>query len=256
MGSLTSPVSPVTCDSPTLLTMKTILVGVCLQLFLAQGLFYDLLKDNKLSKRKGSSYSGGYERRLKKKSEYVCSSSKYSQRTRRRYNCDEKTHKNYSAHSAGKTSQPCYDDNKYCASWASLSECSKNPSWMLPHCPIACGLCTLCEDFNQYCQEWAKRGECSSNRKYMKVYCKKSCSVCTSGLTKPPKRPALTTTITTTRRPVTRPVTRPGSKCRDKNPKCGGWAKRGYCSFSKHHKYMNKYCKRTCNKCRDKSSYP
>ena len=87
-------------------------VGVCLQLFLAHGLFYDLLKDNKLSKRKGSSYSGGYERRLKKKSEYVCSSSKYSQRTRRRYNCDEKTHKNYSAHSAGKTSQPCYDDNK------------------------------------------------------------------------------------------------------------------------------------------------
>merc|ERR1712156_1414154 len=158
MGSLTPPVSPVTCDSPTLLTMKTILVGVCLQLFLAQGLFYDPLKDNKLSKRKGS---------------------KYSQRTRRRYNCDEKTHKNYSAHSAGKTSQPCYDDNKYCASWASLSECSKNPSWMLPHCPIACGLCTLCEDFNQYCQEWAKRGECSSNRKYMKVYCKKSCSVCT-----------------------------------------------------------------------------
>lgn len=41
---------------------------------------------------------------------------------------------------------------RYCASWAYLSECSKNPSWMLPHCPIACGLCTLCEDFNLYCE--------------------------------------------------------------------------------------------------------
>merc|ERR1711994_927203 len=222
MGSLTPPVSPVTCESPTLLTMKTILVGVCLQLFLAQGLFYDLLKDNKLSKRKGSSYSGGYERRLKKKSEYVCSSSKYSQRTRRRYNCDEKTHKNYSAHSAGKTSQPCYDDNMYCASWASLSECSRNPSWMLPHCPIACGLCTLCEDFNLYCEDWARRGECSTNRKYMKVYCKKSCSVCSSGL--PPPPPATTPSTTTSTSTTTTPTTtrRPRPACRDRKYKCSG----------------------------------
>ena len=62
---------------------------------------------------------------------------------------------------------------RYCASWASLSECSSNPAWMLPHCPIACGLCDLCEDFNQYCGAWAGRGECSRNNKYMDIYCKK-----------------------------------------------------------------------------------
>ena len=64
---------------------------------------------------------------------------------------------------------------RYCASWASLSECSSNPAWMLPHCPIACGLCDLCEDFNQYCGAWAGRGECSRNNKYMDIYCKKVC---------------------------------------------------------------------------------
>ena len=62
---------------------------------------------------------------------------------------------------------------RYCASWASLSECSKNPSYMSSHCPIACGLCQLCEDFNQYCETWARQGECKTNRKYMSIYCKK-----------------------------------------------------------------------------------
>ena len=84
-------------------------VGLCLHLVLAQALFFDLLKDNKLTKRKGSS-----ERRTKKKAEFVCRSSKYSETTKMRYNCrqsGQKTEK-YSAEISGKNSQPCYDDNK------------------------------------------------------------------------------------------------------------------------------------------------
>lgn len=92
-------------------------VGVCLQLCLTNGLWHNHSRDNRLRRQKGSSYGADNERRFKKKSEYVCSSEAYSQRTRRRYNCDEKikTNKKQPAKSAeylGKTSQPCYDDNK------------------------------------------------------------------------------------------------------------------------------------------------
>jgi len=229
--------------------MKTNLVGLCLclHLVLAQALFFDLLKDNKLIKRKSSSQSWSGERRTKKKAEYVCRSSKYSQSTRRQYNCPTETTKSekYSGQISGKNSQPCYDDNKYCASWASLSECSKNPSWMLTHCPIACGLCTLCEDFNIYCEDWARRGECSTNRKYMKVYCKKSCSVCSSGLTPPTTTPTPTTTTTMS----TSTTRRPKPACRDRNYKCTGWARRGYCSSPRYYRYMKTHCPRSCNKC-------
>merc|ERR1711936_1084701 len=118
MGSVGPPLSSVTCHSASN-TMRTILVGVCLQLCLTNGLFHDQSKDSRLSRRRGEE-----ERRFKKKSEFVCSSKAYSQRTRRRYNCDEKikTSKKYqsakSGEQRGKSSQPCYDDNKYCASWA------------------------------------------------------------------------------------------------------------------------------------------
>ena len=121
--------SSVTCHSASN-TMRTILgqlhsdnithpfilifsVGVCLQLCLTNGLFHDQSKDSRLSRRRGEE-----ERRFKKKSEFVCSSKAYSQRTRRRYNCDEKikTSKKYqsakSGEQRGKSSQPCYDDNK------------------------------------------------------------------------------------------------------------------------------------------------
>ena len=94
----------------------SISVCLCLHLVLAQALFFNLLKDKKLTKRRSSSQSGSSERRTKKKAELVCSSSKYSQTTRRRYNCPldnsgEKSEK-YSAEISGKNSQPCYDDNK------------------------------------------------------------------------------------------------------------------------------------------------
>ena len=96
----------------------SISVGFCLHLVLAQALFFDLLKDNKLTKRKSSSQSWSVERRTKKKAEYVCRSSKYSQSTKRQYNCQtestgaETSGKYNSGQISGKNSQPCYDDNK------------------------------------------------------------------------------------------------------------------------------------------------
>merc|ERR1712150_282060 len=235
--------------------MNTTLVGLCLHLVLAQALFFDLLKDAKISRRKSSGHSGSSERRSKKKAEFVCSSSQYSRTTRRRYNCPTQTSgentEKYSDQISGKNSQPCYDDNKYCASWAGLAECRKNPSWMLSHCPIACGLCSLCEDFNIYCEDWARRGECDTNRKYMKVYCKKSCSVCSSGLTPPTTTTIRPTTTTTTMSTTTKTTTRRPSRptCRDRNYKCSGWARRGYCRSPRYYRYMASHCPRSCSKC-------
>ena len=142
-----------------------------------------------------------------------------------------------------------------------MSECSRNPSWMLSNCPIACDLCDFCEDFNQYCESWARKGECRTNRKYMSIYCKKvrlvvstdihwiisdfqSCGICGSGLT-PPTTPPTTTTSTTTS--TTRPQ-RP-TYCRDRNYKCKKWARQGYCQRSKYYYYMKKHCQQSCNYC-------
>ena len=68
----------------------------------------------------------------------------------------------------------CEDTNKYCAYWATIDECKKNPSWMLVNCPVACDQCGhKCEDNNVHCQDWAQMGECSKNPEYMNIYCAK-----------------------------------------------------------------------------------
>ena len=68
----------------------------------------------------------------------------------------------------------CKDQNKYCATWAQMDECQKNPSWMLLYCPVSCNQCGLkCEDNNVYCESWAEMGECSKNPEYMHIYCAK-----------------------------------------------------------------------------------
>ena len=165
-----------------------------------------------------------------------------------------------------------YLSPRYCATWATRSECSRNPSWMLANCPIACDICDFCEDFNQYCEDWARLGECRSNRKYMNIYCKKvsagdlytssiatfisffkSCGVCGSGLTPPTAPPTTTTrlpTTTTTRRPTTttRRPQRP-SYCKDRNYRCKKWARQGYCHRSKYYYYMKKNCQQSCHYC-------
>ena len=68
----------------------------------------------------------------------------------------------------------CEDTHKYCAAWASLDECKKNPSWMLVNCPVACDQCSVkCEDGHVHCQDWADMGECNKNADYMNIYCAK-----------------------------------------------------------------------------------
>ena len=68
---------------------------------------------------------------------------------------------------------------RHCATWASMGECQKNPSWMLMNCKISCGECdNKCTDHNSFCPEWANLGECKKNPQYMNLYCKKSCKKC------------------------------------------------------------------------------
>jgi len=114
----------------------------------------------------------------------------------------------------------CVDSNKYCATWASLDECKKNPSWMLVNCPVACDQCNVkCEDNSVNCGEWAGKGECKKNTEYMNIYCAKSCKKCT------------------------------GSTCVDENKSCSSWADKGYCKGGKYKDYMRLRCKKSCKKC-------
>jgi len=114
----------------------------------------------------------------------------------------------------------CVDQNKYCATWAKMDECKKNPSWMLVYCPVACDQCkTTCHDNNAYCDEWAAMGECTKNAEYMNIYCAKACKVCNGG-----------------------------SKCTDEQDKCKGWAGKGFCT-GKYKDYMSLRCKKSCGKC-------
>ena len=68
----------------------------------------------------------------------------------------------------------CKDNYRYCATWASLSECKRNPDWMLVQCPVACDQCRVkCNNNNVECEDWAGQGECKQNPEYMNIYCKK-----------------------------------------------------------------------------------
>ena len=126
-------------------------MSLCLHLFVAQGLFFDLLKqpsDKKISSRRGLSFSSSSksssssssskysssssssskhssDKRQKKKVAYVCSSSGYSASVKAQYGCGARVPSvpGVSASSDAallstrnsfltKTSQPCYDDNK------------------------------------------------------------------------------------------------------------------------------------------------
>ena len=40
----------------------------------------------------------------------------------------------------------------------------------------------------------------------------------------------------------------PGKSCVDTNPKCPGWARRGYCT-GRHEAYMQAKCKESCSAC-------
>lgn len=72
----------------------------------------------------------------------------------------------------------CVNKNSNCQGWADSGECDKNPNWMIPNCPMACGLCENCGNQNSRCQEWADRGECDRNPWYMLTKCNKACKLC------------------------------------------------------------------------------
>ena len=141
-------------------------VSLCLHLFVAQGLFFDLLKqpsDKKLSSRRGLSFSSSSksssssssskysssssnsskhssDKRQKKKVAYVCSSAGYSASVKAQYGCGARVPSvpGVSASSDApllstrnsfltKTSQPCYDDNKWVpVMWAASSLWCRN----------------------------------------------------------------------------------------------------------------------------------
>jgi len=112
----------------------------------------------------------------------------------------------------------CKDTNKYCATWANMDECQKNPAYMLVNCPVACDQCGVsCEDNNVYCSAWAKSGECNKNPEYMFIYCAKACGKCSG-------------------------------PCKDENTSCALWSKKGYCK-QKYKDYMSLRCKKSCGLC-------
>jgi len=115
----------------------------------------------------------------------------------------------------------CQDTNKYCATWARLKECQRNPEWMLVSCPVACDQCgNQCEDYNMYCSAWAKEGQCSRNKEYMNIYCAKACRKCS-----------------------------PSPVCTDTATSCRSWARSGYCTSPNYINYMKQRCRKSCNLC-------
>lgn len=116
----------------------------------------------------------------------------------------------------------CQDNNQYCATWAQMEECQKNPGWMLKNCPVSCKECdNKCADHNVNCGAWKGQGECSKNADYMNVYCRASCGKCTPS----------------------------GGNCKNDKGDCEGWAGKGYCTKSKYKKFMELRCKKACGLC-------
>jgi hypothetical protein len=72
------------------------------------------------------------------------------------------------------------DLNNNCGDWASKGECSKNPDYMLPNCPVSC----KDKDKDKDCQYWASKGECSKNPDYMLQNCPVSCETIKPNCTK------------------------------------------------------------------------
>jgi len=115
----------------------------------------------------------------------------------------------------------CQDTNLYCATWARMGECTRNPGWMLTGCPVACKQCgNQCQDYNAYCAAWAREGQCRKNQAYMDIYCAKACKKC-----------------------------KVKSKCVDEGGSCPKWAKLGYCYSSQYKNYMKLKCKKSCKIC-------
>ncbi|PIK56734.1 putative zinc metalloproteinase nas-13-like [Apostichopus japonicus] len=88
----------------------------------------------------------------------------------------------YTETEGDETNPDCEETHPNCSAWAARGECSRNPAWMLPNCPVSCQQCrpssSNCADDNVNCARWASNGECTRNPLYMRTSCRQSCNVC------------------------------------------------------------------------------
>ncbi|XP_071845082.1 zinc metalloproteinase nas-15-like [Apostichopus japonicus] len=95
----------------------------------------------------------------------------------RYYGCEDTTETE-----GDETNPDCEETHPNCSAWAARGECSRNPAWMLPNCPVSCQQCrrssSNCADDNVNCAWWARNGECTRNPLYMRTSCRQSCNLC------------------------------------------------------------------------------
>nr|SPP68601.1 Astacin/ShKT-like domain containing protein ASA58a [Colubraria reticulata] len=114
----------------------------------------------------------------------------------------------------------CQNYDAICTFRKDLGWCQTFFSWMSAQCPESCNTCGYkipsgCVDKFALCRSWAIEGECASNPSFMHWACELSCNSC------------------------------PRQEQADKDPKCQGWAKGGYCPTSD---WMMKNCANACHK--------
>jgi len=112
----------------------------------------------------------------------------------------------------------CENYHKDCALWVENDECSKNPSYMLPWCPLACKQCERkCE--NTICAFWVQQGECENNRDFMATNCPEACGFCQLS-----------------------------DSCSNENNRiCEDWAQKGECDWNGD--FLNPWCAQACGFC-------
>uniref|UniRef100_A0A914H2B8 ShKT domain-containing protein n=1 Tax=Globodera rostochiensis TaxID=31243 RepID=A0A914H2B8_GLORO len=82
------------------------------------------------------------------------------------------------------TNSNCFNDDPCCSAWATLNECSANPTFMNRYCRRACHQCQSppnrrgCSDRHISCGYWHAAGECSRRRQWMAENCRQSCGWC------------------------------------------------------------------------------
>ncbi|CAL4061216.1 unnamed protein product [Meganyctiphanes norvegica] len=119
-----------------------------------------------------------------------------------------------------------------CEEWAVDGECERNPAWMIPNCPKACGIladslvvsnlgegsCINRDVGTIECQDWADEGQCEKNPSWMIPNCPTAC----------------------------RMLGRVGG-CRNAYEKCSLWSDNGECDTNGVWMFFN--CPLACLKC-------
>ncbi|XP_038073164.1 uncharacterized protein LOC119741479 [Patiria miniata] len=120
----------------------------------------------------------------------------------------------------------CTDSHSSCEHWASIGECTANPSWMEARCQKSCHTCqnywSDCnDDYGSACEGWADIGECEANPSWMLKNCRKSCNTCNDTFNE--------------------------DLCADRYDKCAKWKEEGECDYDLD--WMRSNCKRSCGLC-------